>query len=862
MTPLRLQQLSTGRSEQVSSGERQGTLEKPTHVAGAPSADVRRLSVASLKTNALLRDAVILTLLFFAAWMPRALALDAFVTPDEPKWLSRSANFFYAMSDGDWSGTFQREHPGVTITWLGMWGIERWLPHYSHLAPGHMIDVDFERWLHENTEFRPLDLLVSGRTRVVLAVALLIALAYVPLRTLFGGRLAFFATLALAWDPFFLALSRQLHPDGLLAAFTALALLTWIAWLYRGRSSAYFVASAVLTGLALLTKTSAIFLLPTAGLLVLLTLLATLFRTRRVDWTLAGAGLFWLVLVALVYVALWPAMWVEPLSVLQRITVQMEKYQAVGHNLPSFFLGEVVQEPGALYYPLSILFRATPFALFGVLLAALWLLVPRLRRSAAAAQGWTAVAALVGFILIFVLGTTLVAKKFDRYILPAFLALDVVAVVGWAGLLGWIRPGWSRVRGIRPASWAAGALLGILLLHGLPGFVHAPYYLSYYNPLVGGTRVAPNLLMVGWGEGLDEAALWVREQAGDDQARVATWYPDGPTSYFLRADDKMYSYYPSPEFWFEADYAILYVNQWQRLNPSKDLMDYFFSLEPAYVVQKRGLELARVYDLRTMAPPDFTHVHADAPATFAERLRLAAYELPVEAAYPGDTLEVRLFLKRVAPVEENYTVELRLLGQNGEVLWQDQRWPAGIPTSSWPHDSIQHDVYQVPIPPELDPGVYPLSLAVLDEQGARALPITEGGERTAADGGYRVTSVQVQSPDAVAIDAAWPGLRFPTVRHQPTLQPGQTLVVELDAEGETQGQWKISLRLADGAGKAVAQLDKVVEPDLRFDLSLPDELSPGEYALVAVIYDPVTLTPAADESGAFDTTLSTVTVGP
>lgn len=821
-----------------------------------------RLFAASPRVSAFVRDGLLLTVLFLAAWVPRALALDAFVTPDEPKWLSRSANFYYAVAHTDPAGTFQREHPGVTITWLGMFGIEGLLPHYPITAPGHMIDVDFERWLSDETVLQPLDLLVAGRTGVVLAVALLVAAAFLPLRALFGPRLAALATLVLAWDPFFLALSRQLHPDGLLAAFTILALLTFLAWLYCGRSSVYLLISGVLTGLALLTKTSAIFLLPTAALLVLLTLLGTLWRERRIAWGLAGSALLWPVLLAMTYVALWPAMWVEPITVLERITVQMEKYQAVGHNLPSFFLGEVVQEPGALFYPLSMLFRSSPFTVIGVLLLGLWLVVPRLRKLVRASGTWPAVAALLGFILIFVLGTTLVAKKFDRYILPAFLAMDILAVVGWAGVAVWLQPHWSRVRGISQPQLAVGALLGVLLLHGLPGFLHAPYYLSYYNPLVGGTRTAPDLLMIGWGEGLDEAARWVRQQAGQEQVRVATWYPDGPTSYFLRSSDRMYGYYPSPEFWFEADYAILYANQWQRLNPSKDLIDYFFSLEPVHVVEKRGLELARVYDLREITPPDFTHVHADAPATFADQLRLAAYELPVAAAYPGDTLEVRLFLKRVAPIKENYVVALQLLNEEGSALWRDQRWPAGIPTSSWPLDSIQHDVYQVPLSPELPPGVYPLSLTVLDENGQRALPITQGQERTAADGGYMVTTLQVQDPSAVSIDAAWPGLRFTTLRHQPTVQPGQTLVVELDGEGQTDGEWKISLRLVDAGGKPVAQLDKVVEPHLRFDLALPDDAAPGAYTLAAVIYDPVTLAPAADEAGAFETTLSTVTVAP
>ena len=36
-----------------------------------------------------------------------------------------------------------------------------------------------------------------------------------------------------------------------------------------------------------------------------------------------------------------------------------------------------------------------------------------------------------------------------------------------------------------------------------------PYYLPYYNPLVGGTKVAPRVLLYGWGEALDRAAAYL-----------------------------------------------------------------------------------------------------------------------------------------------------------------------------------------------------------------------------------------------------------------------------------------------------------------------------------------------------------------
>src|SRR5262245_49430271 len=82
------------------------------------------------------RTALILFVLFLAVWTPRVLALDRFVTEDERRWLTRSANFYQAITHGDWAHTFQREHPGVTVMWMGTLGFLRQYPSYAQRAPG------------------------------------------------------------------------------------------------------------------------------------------------------------------------------------------------------------------------------------------------------------------------------------------------------------------------------------------------------------------------------------------------------------------------------------------------------------------------------------------------------------------------------------------------------------------------------------------------------------------------------------------------------------------------------------------------------------------------------------------------------
>ena len=140
---------------------------------------------------------------------------------------------------------FQREHPGVTVMAAGALGFLQKLPDYPALAPGQFTwEVEhIEGWLEANSTISPLAMMTAGRWWIVLGVALTIALGFLPLRRLFGTGPAILATLFVAWDPFAIGFSRQLHPDGFVAGFTYLALLLFLSWLYTGRRRRDLIAS-------------------------------------------------------------------------------------------------------------------------------------------------------------------------------------------------------------------------------------------------------------------------------------------------------------------------------------------------------------------------------------------------------------------------------------------------------------------------------------------------------------------------------------------------------------------------------------------------------------------------------------------
>src|SRR3954451_16886138 len=95
----------------------------------------------------------------------------------------------------------------------------------------------------------------------------------------------------------------------------------------------------------------------------------------------------------------------------------------------------------------------------------------RLSGAARLRAGW-----LVVFVLGFGLMTTLGAKKFDRYLLPAVPMLVILASAGW-----WLLLARARRVGVRAA-----LATGLVALLAYPLISVYPYPLAYYNSLLGG----------------------------------------------------------------------------------------------------------------------------------------------------------------------------------------------------------------------------------------------------------------------------------------------------------------------------------------------------------------------------------------
>jgi len=540
------------------------------------------------------RQRCIALAIFLVALLPRLLSLDVFLTSDELKWTCRAISFRAALSSGDLAKTFQVGHPGVITMWAGTVGIPsdpsvEWL----QLCQDPRISTFVDK-VPPEAMARLARLLFAARVSIALVTSATVLGIYLLVERLFGRKIALISAILVALDPFYLAHSRLLHLDAITTGFMTLSLLSLLIYLNRKASSLYLAISGVMAGLASLNKSPALFMGPFAVFLVALAVLRK--EEGVVNWlrgTIKTVAV-WSAAAGIVYVALWPSMWVDPVGTIQRVLGMSIGYAEAPHVNLNFFWGEIRPDPGPWFYPVAWAFRTTPLVMLGLLSALLLIRNGRSQR--------TVLAELLAFSVLFTAFMTIGAKKFDRYILPIFPALNIVAAAGFDHFIETINRRINRIN-----TYLVAVTLIVLLSAGLSLPYH-PYYLSYYNPLIGGSSQAPNMLLVGWGEGLDKVAEYLNEKENATELRAALRNVSEFAPLFVgrtvAADD-----YDSAT----TDYVVIYRSQVQR-NLSPELLDiYYRNQGPEHRVNLYGIDYAWIYaNVNYRAPTEYTTQRARA----------------------------------------------------------------------------------------------------------------------------------------------------------------------------------------------------------------------------------------------------------
>jgi hypothetical protein len=627
----------------------------------------------------------------FLIWLPRGLDLDRMVTPDEPLWLARSANFVKGIASSNFDQTYQYAHPGVTVMWAGTIGYLVHASDYIDDGPetvrqsNNVIASELE-----NLSISPLATMEATRKSIVIFVVVVLTLSAWYAVRLFGLGPGLIGSAFLATDPFHVALSRLLHLDGLLSALVGLAALTWLTYLFRGRRRIDLIMAGVFVGLAGLTRTLAVVLLPMMLISAWLEIhphRSTIASLRGQVWARARPVIAVGAIALVTFVALWPAMWTSPIATTTDfIKVGFELGQNA-HERPIFFNGEIYNavDPGALFYPASFIWRTTPAMLAGLLLTAFVLVVGLRVRDRSVQYRPALYLLLLAATILIVLDLS--DKKLDRYIIPIVPPLAFVS--GWGfGVAGRLLARFAGRRNSRfSEEIALGAVSILLIAFNVVAIVrHHPYGLSYYNPLLGGPPEAERVLMVGWGEGLDQIAEAVLELPDAAEMRVITSSWKSPLSYFVEEPQIATYAFTNPdalERWLRSDFYIWYITPAQRGYIPPEMEGYLATQQPVATVKLGGLTYAALYDLRTAPIPDY-FLAQSWMTTLAPDLQLVTATIPLDPLVPGAPVTALFYLTGAPAIDPDAHVQLILTAPDGtQIAGKAQTLPVTDGRTVW-----------------------------------------------------------------------------------------------------------------------------------------------------------------------------------
>ena len=334
----------------------------------------------------------------------------------------------------------------------------------------------------------------ASRVLSAIMAALTCIIVYLVGKEFFEKRVGVLAALILAFLPPFVAHGKIAGIESPLALFFSLTVYLFLRGIKTGNQLKYLL-SGIVCGVALATKFTALLLFVLIFFIFLLAKKVELLKKKGV--TIPLAVIFFPLIALLTLVAVWPWLWRSPFWQLMNSAMTYRNY---GAWIREYFLGRIIRLP-AYYY--LVYFAATTPALILILLGSF---VHKTLKNRTfhlfALASWLLVPFLWSFGGLRADGI--------RYIYPIYPPLSLISAIGFfqiADALPLRR--YKRAAGGLISTMVVGYLVGICLI------IH-PYYLDYYNEIVGGPKnvYRHRWFEIGWwGEGIKEAVEYVNKNA-------------------------------------------------------------------------------------------------------------------------------------------------------------------------------------------------------------------------------------------------------------------------------------------------------------------------------------------------------------
>ncbi|MDO8658902.1 MAG: phospholipid carrier-dependent glycosyltransferase [Candidatus Levybacteria bacterium] len=324
--------------------------------------------------------------------------------------------------------------------------------------------------------------------------------------------------------------------------------------------------TGILLGLSLTVKYTNVLLIP-----LMFSLLAVFYLKsdkKKKDMKMYLRGMLVILVTAFVAALIvWPMPWIHLGEVLKHNST----LRSYPYSVPEVFFGKLVLVP-KVYYLVYFLIT-TPLLILTFFLAGLKIIFFK--------RTWIFIAILIWFIFPFIQSFYNFKQHGIRYIIEIYVPLALISGIGFNYIV-------SRLRNIK----YVGFVLAIVLLSYsfLTISRITPYYLDYFNEIVGGTKnvYEKKLFQMGWwGQGIREAALYVQKNASKG-SRVGIAL--SPSIVMPKLEEMIVQPYKE-----DASYDYVIVNYYNIIREGFDDSKIRKKYNSVYVVWADGASLATVY---------------------------------------------------------------------------------------------------------------------------------------------------------------------------------------------------------------------------------------------------------------------------
>jgi hypothetical protein len=255
--------------------------------------------------------------------------------------------------------------------------------------------------------------------------------------------------------------------------------------------------------------------------------------------------------------------------------------------------------------------------------------------------------------------------------------------------------------------------------------------------------------------------------------------------------------------------------------------------------------------------------HTSPQYLFGNSIVLDSFSVSPRVVLPGEATQVIQAFRTVqSKLEVNYSLSTRLVGPDGSVIARSDGWPVDSPTIEWKPPRLKHDSRMLRVPMDAPPGLYHVEVDITDPRGDSKVPIYKLPSGLAVGDFLPLDYVIVGSATLTPTTSTFRPVTFgqEIVLMGSDLPgrawAGETLPVHLywRTERSPERQYTAFVQVLDAVGNLVAQHDQPLMggavptqlwkageqlPDL-YSIELPTELAPGEYTVIAGLYDGAT----------------------